>query len=289
MDYYGLHFTYIFEASGLNTETVNAVLSSELGEIGFESFEEKENGLSAYIPANMYDAKKIEHKLVCFPLSGVMFKQETEVIKDRDWNEEWEKNYFQPIRIEKECIIRASFHAEEPGFKHTLLINPKMAFGTGNHDTTRLMINELLQSNLSGKTILDMGCGTAVLAILARKLGSGKTVAIDIDEWACENAKENMRLNGIEGIDVRLGGAEQIGTAEHFDLILANINRNILLQNMQNYAAALNPEGLLYLSGFYTEDVPILETEIQKQGLKLVNQKESNHWCLLACASRIRI
>ncbi len=282
MDYYGVHFQYI---SNIESTIINDILSSELGEVGFESFEEKENGLSAYIPGNLYNPELLDQRLTNFPIEGVQFIREVELIKDKDWNEEWEKNYFKPIRIGKECIIRASFHPEETGFKHTLLIDPKMAFGTGNHDTTRLMIMELLRTDLSGKKVLDMGCGTAVLTILAKKSGSAETVAIDIDEWAFENAKENIKLNQVTGIDIRCGGVEKISANERFDLILANINRNILLKDMHAYASALNRGGRLYMSGFYTEDIPVLEKEIIRNGLVIDKKEESNRWCLIACTS----
>lgn len=281
MDYYSLKITC---TSSLPSEIINDVLSSELGEIGFESFEEKEDGFYAYVPVTLYNKAAIEQKLAGFPIEDASFRYEVELVKAKNWNEEWEKNYFQPIRIGDQCIIRASFHAEEPGFKHTLLIDPKMAFGTGNHDTTRLMITELLETELSDKTVLDMGCGTAVLAILARKLGSGEATAIDIDEWAYDNALENIRLNNVNGIDVKLGGAEQIGTDAQFDLILANINRNILLNDMHFYATAMKPGGLLFMSGFYTEDIAILENQAQKNNLTLIKQKESNNWAMIICS-----
>lgn len=280
MDYYCLKITY---TSPIPSEILNDVLSSELGEIGFESFEEKEDGFYAYVPVTLYNKASIEQKLSDFPIGDVTFHYDLELVKAKNWNEEWEKNYFQPIRIGDQCIIRASFHPEESGFKHTLLIDPKMAFGTGNHDTTRLMITELLDTDLSGKSVLDMGCGTAVLAILARKLGSAEATAIDIDEWAYDNALENIRLNNVNGIEVKLGGAEQIGTDPQFDLILANINRNILLNDMHAYAAAMKPEALLFMSGFYTEDIPVLENEARKNNLTLIKQKESNNWAIIIC------
>lgn len=278
MDYYCINFTY---SSSLPVDVINSVLSSELGDIGFESFEENKDGLRAYIPAGLFDKETLEQKLFDFPLVDVEFSFNEELIKAKNWNEEWEKNYFQPIRIEKECIIRASFHPEEDGYKQTILIDPKMAFGTGNHSTTRLMITELLRTAPVGKTVLDMGCGTGVLAILARKLGSGHTVAIDIDEWAYENTVENMRLNHTEGITVKLGGAEQIGAERTFDLIIANINRNILLEDMRHYAAAMKEGALLYMSGFYTEDIPVLEKEANKQGITLIERKELNNWAMI--------
>ncbi|WP_085536853.1 50S ribosomal protein L11 methyltransferase [Massilibacteroides vaginae] len=281
MDYYCLKITF---TSSLPSEIITDVLSSELGEIGFESFDAKEDAFYAYVPVTLYNQTLIAQKLIEFPLEDVTFHYDLELVKAKNWNEEWEKNYFQPIRIGDQCIIRASFHAEEPGFSHTLLIDPKMAFGTGNHDTTRLMITELLETDLAGKTVLDMGCGTAVLAILARKLGAAETTAIDIDEWAYENALENISLNNVSGIDVKLGGAEQIGAYSTFDLILANINRNILLNDMHYYANALKPGALLFMSGFYTEDIPMLENEARKNNLTLIKQKESNKWAMMLCS-----
>lgn len=281
MDYYCLKITF---TSSLPSEIITDVLSSELGEIGFESFDAKEDAFYAYVPVTLYNQTLIAQKLIEFPLEEVTLHYDLELVKAKNWNEEWEKNYFQPIRIGDQCIIRASFHAEEPGFSHTLLIDPKMAFGTGNHDTTRLMITELLETDLAGKTVLDMGCGTAVLAILARKLGAAETTAIDIDEWAYENALENISLNNVSGIDVKLGGAEQIDAKSTFDIILANINRNILLNDMHYYANALKPGALLFMSGFYTEDIPMLENEARKNNLTLIKQKESNKWAMMLCS-----
>lgn len=280
MDYYSLKITH---NSDLPAEIVFDILSSELGEAGFESFEEKEDGFYAYIPVNRYNQTEVDRKLADFPLENVSFQYDVTAIKAQDWNEVWEKNYFQPIRIADQCIIRASFHPEETGFKHTLLIDPKMAFGTGNHDTTRLMITALLEADLTGKQVLDMGCGTAVLAILARKLGAEAITAIDIDEWAYENALENIKLNKVDCIEVKLGGAEQIGTSVQYDLIVANINRNILLHDIQAYAAAMKPGASLYMSGFYTEDIPALANEAQKHKLTMIRQKESNNWAMIVC------
>lgn len=283
MDYYSLKIT---PSSTLPTEIVFDILSSELGEVGFESFEEKEGRFYAYIPVNVYNQAQLEQQLANFPLENVSFQYDITKVKAQNWNEEWEKNYFQPIRIADQCIIRASFHPEEAGFKHTLLIDPKMAFGTGNHDTTRLMITALLETELTGKCMLDMGCGTAVLAILARKLGAETITAIDIDEWAYENALENIKLNRVDHIEVKLGGAEQIGADSRYDLIVANINRNILLNDMHAYAAAMKPGASLYMSGFYTEDIPVLESEAHKNKLTLIRHKVSNNWAMMVCIKK---
>jgi len=275
MDYYELKFAYTSE---LPIAIINDVLSAELGEIGFESFEENEDGLLAYIPSSSYDKKSVEQKLAAFPLDDVIFRYSEHFIKGENWNEEWEKNYFQPIRIGNECIIRASFHADEPGYTHTILIDPKMAFGTGNHETTRLIIRELLKTDLNNKSLLDMGCGTAVLAILSGMKGANPVVAIDIDEWAYENAKENISLNKVPEIDVRLGGAEKIAENETFDIILANINRNILLNDMKHYAVAMKTGGILLMSGFYKEDIAAIVAEGNRQGLTFIGESEENNW-----------
>ena len=201
-----------------------------------------------------------------------------QLIESKDWNEEWEKNYFKPIRIGNECIIRASFHEPEPGSTYNIIIDPKMAFGTGNHETTFLMISEMLKLDLEGKDLLDMGCGTAVLAILAKMKKAGKVVGIDIDEWAYNNALENVRLNNTENIQVALGGAEQIPAFGTFDIVFANINRNILLNDIQHYTSCMKPGALLFMSGFYTQDIPAIEDECKRNGLNLISHTEKNNW-----------
>ncbi|MDL2255685.1 50S ribosomal protein L11 methyltransferase [Parabacteroides sp. OttesenSCG-928-K15] len=275
MNYYELTITY---TSGLPKDILNDILASELGEIGFESFTETDKGILAYIQEKQYDKAILQNQLAAFPFVDVIFRVEEKLIEGRDWNEEWEKNYFKPIRIDKECIIRASFHEEEPGYDYTIIIDPKMAFGTGNHETTYLMLKEILGIDFAGKEVLDMGCGTAVLAILAAMKGAKKVTAIDIDEWAFKNALENIRLNKKEEIDVACGGAELIADYPPFDIIFANINRNTLLQDIPSYAQNLKPGGELYMSGFYKEDIPVIEDACKQQKLKLVSFTEKNNW-----------
>ena len=200
------------------------------------------------------------------------------LVESKDWNEEWEKNYFKPIRIGKDCIIRASFHEHEPGYAYNIIIDPKMAFGTGNHETTFLMISEILKLDLTSKELLDMGCGTAVLAILAHMKGAGRVVAIDIDEWAYNNALENIRLNNTNDIQVALGGAEQIPAFGTFDIVFANINRNILLNDIRHYSECMKPGAFLYMSGFYVQDIPAIEEECKHNGLALLSHTEKNNW-----------
>ncbi|MCD7975716.1 MAG: 50S ribosomal protein L11 methyltransferase [Tannerellaceae bacterium] len=275
MNYYEIKFKY---ASTLEKEVVNDVLAGELGEIGFESFTEDEEGISAYIAEASYDEKVLTEKLAAFPLEGLQFEYTSVFIEGKDWNEEWEKNYFKPIRIGHECIIHASFHEKEPGYAFDIVIDPKMAFGTGNHETTYLMISELLRLDVQSKSFLDMGCGTAVLAILASIKGASPVVAIDIDEWAYENALENIRLNHTSGIEVLLGGAEQLEKLGDFDIVFANINRNILLNDMHLYASHMKKGATLFMSGFYQEDIPAIEEECRRNGLTLLSHTEKNNW-----------
>ena len=274
-DFYEISFSY---DTSIETGIINDILASELGNIGFDSFISEDTGLLAYIETGKFRELALEDCLNNFPLQDIRFYHTLRLIKSCNWNEEWEKNYFQPVAIEKECLIRASFHSEIKGFKYTLVIDPKMAFGTGNHATTHLMLSELLQLDVKGKAFLDMGCGTAVLAILAAIKEASQIVAIDIDEWAYENAIENCRLNRTEQIKVVLGGAEQIDRYGTFDYIFANINRNILLNDIHRYVPALNPEGSLFMSGFYKDDIPAIEAECRRYGLILSSFKEKDDW-----------
>ena len=285
MEYYEICFRY---ESAIEVDIINDILASELGDIGFESFTSDENGLVAYIGANKYNASTLDNCLENFPIPGIIFHHTREFIKDRDWNEEWEKNYFKPIHIEKECLIRASFHSVEEGYKFTIVIDPKMAFGTGNHATTYLMICEMLKLDLSSKEVLDMGCGTAVLAILAAMKEASRVVAIDIDEWAYSNALENCRLNNTENIEVALGGAEQINRFGTFDYIFANINRNILLSDINKYVPALKPGGKLFMSGFYKEDIPVIEEECIMNGLTFISFSERDNWVAISVMKSIK-
>jgi len=260
-------------------EYISDVLASQLGEIGFDTFVPSEEGLAAYIPVKSFDESILKNILADFPFEASIDYKVTQ-IESKNWNEEWEKNYFQPIIIGNDCVIHSSFHKNVPKATYDIVIDPKMAFGTGHHETTSLVIAELLLMELEGKTLLDMGCGTAVLAILAAMRGAKDIVAIDIDTWCTENSIENIAVNNITGIDVRLGGAELL-EGLHFDIVLANINRNILLADMEQYAACLTGGGELYMSGFYVEDIPLIEAEANRNGLKLMYYKEKNNWVVV--------
>lgn len=286
MDYYELTFTY---DSLLDKEMLSDVLANRLGSIGFDSFIKNEEGLQAYIPEKMFNENRLAGKIRRFPIKGAKIRYTKQVIADKDWNEEWEKNYFEPVNIEGECLVRASFHKSKPGFRYNIVIDPKMAFGTGNHETTFLMIRELLRLNVEGKAVLDMGCGTAVLAILAKMKKASKIVGIDIDEWAYNNALENIRLNRAKNIKILLGGAEQIRSYKPFDVVFANINRNILLSDISTYAESMKPGADLFLSGFYAQDVPAIEAECKRSGFNILYYTEKNSWAAVRAQKRMPI
>src|ERR1035437_5755980 len=260
-------------------EYISDLLAQELGELGFESFVPTEESLDAYILETAFDESKVVSLLTDFPFE-VSIEYKVTQIESKNWNEEWEKNFFEPIVIGNDCVIHSSFHKDVPKAKYDIVIDPKMAFGTGHHETTSLVIGQLLLMDLEGKTLLDMGCGTAVLAILAAMRGAKDIVAIDIDTWCTENSIENIAINNISGIDVQLGGAELLAGL-HFDIVLANINRNILLADMEQYVACLSSGGELYMSGFYKEDIPLIEAEVNRLGLQLVDFKEKNNWVVV--------
>lgn len=257
------------------------VLSAMLAEVGYESFVSNENGLTAYVPENLYNADSVATVIADFPLEGYNIGYSSECIEGEDWNTEWEKNYFQPIVVDDECVIHSTFHTDVPKTRYDIVIDPKMAFGTGYHQTTCHMIRAILATDLTGKNVLDMGCGTALLAILACKHGAADAVAIDIDEFAYENAKENIILNETPDIDVRLGGVEVLRADDSFDFIFANINRNILLADMQHYAACMHSGSELFISGFYVDDIDVLKAEAERLGLKYVSFAEDNRWAMM--------
>ncbi len=259
-------------------ETTNDVLSALAGEIGFESFEEYENGVKGYIRQVLFCEEKLNEMIREFPLPNTGINYKIEEVEEKDWNEEWEKNYFQPIVIGNRCVIHSTFHQNIPAAEYDILINPQMAFGTGHHETTSLIISELLEADLKGKSLLDMGCGTSILAILAAMRGANPVTAIDIDDWCVENSKDNIRLNRIHTIQVELGDASALDGKGDFDIIIANINRNILLNDLHLYTRCMNHGSEIYMSGFYVEDIPSIRKEAEKQGLSFVHHREKNNW-----------
>ena len=264
-----------------NEEVATDVLAALLADAGFESFLPEEDGMSAYAPQALYDADSVAAVVAAFPLEGFEITYSDEFIEGEDWNAEWEKNYFQPIVLGEECVIHSTFHTDVPKARYDILIDPKMAFGTGYHQTTCHMLRAILASDMAGKSVLDMGCGTALLAILARKHGATNVVAIDIDEFAFENAKENVVLNGTPDIEVRLGGADAIKESDSFDYVIANINRNILLMDMVNYVRCMHSGSQIFISGFYTDDMEVLKEEAARHGLRYLDYAEDNRWAMM--------
>ena len=264
-----------------NEEMATDVLAALLAEIGFESFVPEDEGMSAYVPQALYNEENIANVVAEFPIEGFEITYDCQFIEGEDWNAQWEKNYFQPIVLGEDCVIHSTFHTDVPKAHYDILIDPKMAFGTGYHQTTCHMLRAILASDMSGKSVLDMGCGTALLAILARKHGAEKVVAIDIDEFAYENAKENVALNGTPDIEVRLGGADAIKESDSFDYVIANINRNILLMDMVNYVRCMHTGSQIFISGFYTEDMEVLKEEAARHGLRYLDYAENDNWAMM--------
>jgi len=254
------------------------ILVAELSEVGFESFVETEDGLEAYIQKSMY-AEELIKDLDLFQNVNFKIDYTTKTIADQNWNAEWEKN-FELINVEDECVIRAPFHDKLDAVEFDIVIDPKMSFGTGHHETTYLMIKRLLSLNLAGKNVMDMGCGTGVLAILAQMKRAHYVEAIDIDEWAYNNTLENVRNNNCNDIIVEMGGVEKISNTI-FDVFIANINRNILLNDMSKYVDVLKSNGSLLLSGFFSSDKEMLLDEATKLNMELNYSESKNDWTML--------
>ena len=250
------------------------ILLAELGELGFDSFVETEDGLQAYILEEYYKEDLLKY---VFVLNNPEFEitYNTKTIEQVNWNAEWEKN-FTPIVVSDNCRVRAPFH-DKGNEEYDIIIEPKMSFGTGHHATTHMMIQHILPDDFIGKKVLDMGCGTAVLAILAEMRGAGPLDAIDIDEWCYLNSIENAERNNCTKITVEQGDASLLSNRK-YDIIIANINRNILLNDMKTYANCLSKDGVIYLSGFYDEDLDLIKSECTNQGLTYVNHYIKDQW-----------
>jgi len=271
MNYYELLFTTIPTEDYQQDLLINA-----LGEIGFDTFEELDFGFKAYIPAADFDQSKLDEQLSLYQ-DVFTFSYEITLIPQKNWNEVWESN-FEPIEIGNKIFVRATFHQPRPEFPYEIVIDPKMAFGTGHHQTTSMMLELMLENDFENKTVLDMGCGTGILAIMASKLGASAITAIDYDPVCYESTIENAQLNHIQNITALCGSKEVIPDVQ-FDIILANINRNILLDQMQSYSEVLKIGGEIYFSGFYeTPDLDIITDEARKYGLKYIIHKKNKEW-----------
>ena len=273
MDNIYIEYNFILSPKEPTTE----ILIAELGNAGFESFVESKDGVTAYIQKKEWNAGILDD---IFVLNSEEFSIEynQNEVAQTNWNSEWEKN-FEAIQVDDLVSIRAPFH-EHPNLKYDIVIEPKMSFGTGHHETTHMMVQHLLKLDIENKKVLDMGCGTGILAIFAEMKGAKPIDAIDIDNWCYENSLENVTRNNCENISVYEGDASLL-VAKKYDLIIANINRNILLMDMNVYANCLDENGVLLLSGFYEEDIPVIDAEVSKHGLKLETFIQRNNWVAL--------
>ncbi|WP_321286018.1 50S ribosomal protein L11 methyltransferase [uncultured Sunxiuqinia sp.] len=257
-----------------DSETNREILIAYLSELDFESFDEVDDEVHAFFPIRKVTSSEIENCLESVPFKA-SFKLEE--MPDINWNEEWEKNYFEPLLLDKKVLIRAPFHSEYPEATYEIIIDPNMAFGTGNHETTSLMMNHLSDINLEGQAVLDMGCGTGILGIYASMLGAKDVTAIDIDSWSFEATVENSRLNKVGNLQAFIGDA-QLLSEKKFDIVLANIQKNIILQDIEKYVSVLNEDGLLVVSGFYKNDLEDIIGKAAELTLHKVDIKEQNDW-----------
>ncbi|GIZ14563.1 50S ribosomal protein L11 methyltransferase [Capnocytophaga catalasegens] len=265
------YIEYIFDVNPIEGAEI---LIAELGEVGFESFVETECGVSAYIQKDLWNDDLLSDIFILTnPDFSISYQMKE--IEQVNWNEEWEKN-FSPIVVDDICSVRATFHPK-PNTKYDIIIDPKMSFGTGHHETTHMMLQHILRMKLNEKKVLDMGCGTGILAIMAAHRGATDIQAIDIDDWCCQNATENISHNGFDFISVEKGDASLLA-GRSYDLIIANINRNILLEDIPTYVKSLNPKGTLLLSGFFIEDLIVITQKCEDNGLQFVESIERNRW-----------
>tara|TARA_B100001057_G_scaffold294803_1_gene294909 strand:+ start:59 stop:910 length:852 start_codon:yes stop_codon:yes gene_type:complete len=279
MAYIEVYFNIkVLDSAEINAEMVREILVAELGVLNFESFLNNADGLQAYVQENAFDEQALKD-LYIFHNPNFEIKIEVNYIEQQNWNTEWEKN-FEPIEVDGKCVVRAPFH-EKKEVDYDIVITPKMSFGTGHHETTHQMISQVLNLDMKSKDVLDMGCGTGVLAILAAMKGAISITAIDIDEWAYLNTLENISQNNCSHITVKHGGVDLLEN-ESYDFVFANINLNVLLNDMQHYSNAMNSGSILIFSGFYTFDVSLIDKKAASLGLYSIGKTEKNKWaCLL--------
>jgi ribosomal protein L11 methyltransferase len=253
------------------------IFMAELGEIGYETFTEEEDGLNAYITEDLFSETALDEIMERYlPMTPIRYSYKT--LEKKNWNEEWEKNYEPIIAADGRVRVRASFHEPDPNIEYDLLINPKMSFGTGHHETTSMVLGLQMDVNHVGKKVLDVGCGTGILAILASKLGASEVAGFDIEEWAAENSRENCQLNDCQNIMIRQGTIED-EPDEQYDIVLANINRNILMRDIPKYVEFMNPApSQLIVSGFYQHDIEDIENVAKKVGLVKMKTENKNNW-----------
>lgn len=267
------------------------LLADSAAEAGFESFEETQEGLEAYVQKELFDKDALDASIADFPIEGTDISYTIEDAEDKDWNEEWEEQGFDPICVDDQVLIYDAKHPElhpNTSPEHIEIgIEAKLAFGTGNHETTRMIVSTLLNMNLYKMRVLDCGCGTGILGLVASKLGASEVVGYDIDEWSVENAKHNAQLNDVDNLEVYFGNASVINHISGvFDVVLANINRNILLEDMKSFRGVLNEGGYMILSGFYEEDIPVLLEKAKEFGLYESGRRTDNNWACLVLKNK---
>ncbi|MEQ9415599.1 MAG: 50S ribosomal protein L11 methyltransferase [Cyclobacteriaceae bacterium] len=255
------------------------ILIAEISQAGFDSFLENENGFEAYAEVDRFDQSRVDEIRNKYnQVKPLSFSWDR--IEKKNWNEEWEKSY-EPIIVDDRCVIRADFHQIEKEYPYTITITPKMSFGTGHHQTTYLMIKAQMNMDHKNKMVMDAGCGTAILSIMASKLGAKSVEAFDIDEWSVINGKENLDVNNCQNVNIRQGMISELTFEDNYDVILANINKNILLQELPQYVSYLNPDGFILLSGFYEKDIPDLMSRAHQYQLKHVQSDVRENWASL--------
>ncbi len=268
------------------SETLTDILAAMLAEEGYESFVPDSMGVTAYIRKEAFDPDALDRIIREFPMETAITYSHS-IVEGQDWNAEWEKNYFKPIVIDNQCAIHSSFHKDVPECTYDILIDPKMAFGTGHHATTTLILRRLLGMDLDGKKMVDMGTGTGILAILADMRGAASVDALEIDEFAHENAKENLKLNRSENVTLHLGDASTLATIRDVDIFVANINRNIITADLPAYADTLSPGASVILSGFYEEDIPVIMKAAETLGLEYADHTVLDRWASLHLKNQI--
>lgn len=276
MNYYKVRFNCV-----PCSEDITDLLAAFLADIGYESFEPDETGVTAYVQESEYSKDSINEILAGFPIESVV-SFESEYVESKNWNEEWEKHYFKPIVIAGECVVHSSFHKNVPKATYDILIDPKMAFGTGHHATTSQMMRYVLDlKDIEGKSVIDMGTGTGILAILCKMRGAGDVTGIEIDPGAFENALENAALNS-QSTDFILGDASSLEQCEPVDIFMANINRNVITSDIAKYSEKIKNGGILLLSGFYTSDIPIVMAAAEPLGFTLdCSSEEGDNWAAI--------
>lgn len=272
-----MKYTAVTFTSPTMEEWQKDLLIAELANLGFDTFEDQDQGFVAYIPDSNLDIQALETVLLTEAV-GYDVSYSVQELENKNWNQEWESN-FSPIVVDDQCYVRATFHEDKPSYPYQIIIDPKMSFGTGHHQTTSMMLSFILENEFQGKEVLDMGCGTGILAILASKKGANNILAVDFDPICVESVIENKLLNGVENIEAKLGSKDAI-EGKHFDVILANINRNILLDQFETYSSDLSNTGELYISGFYDgEDLTILTEKAESLGFQFMEKKVLDTWC----------